>query len=1012
MKLNRFLAVVLALLAAVGAYAQSQTTGALTGTVTLGGSPLPGATVTISSPQLQGTRTEVTDTNGAYRFANIAPGDYTVRFEMESMQAVTRTVKVSLTSTSRADAEMRLSQVAESITVTASAPAVVETTEIQTNITQNLVEALPVNRTLLGAVNLAPGVTNNGPGGNTAISGGFAYDSTYYVDGAVVNEVLRGQPQNLFIEDAVQETTIQTGAISAEYGRFTGGVVTAVSKSGGNEFSGSLRDSINNAAWTAQGELKEARPDSKLVHTYEGTLGGYILRDRLWFFTAGRYFDFATQRFLGVTVGSKEAPIPYGATETETRMEFKLTGQITPRHTLVGSYFDIDRDQTNNNQGTPLELSYLDPERSLPNSFKTINYNGVITNNLLIEGLYAKQDFSFVNAGGVAGPPEVATNIRFQNNSDFRGGGTAFCGNCSGPEERNNANGKAKANYFLSTKGLGSHNIAGGYEYYEDMLKSDNHQSGSDYTVFTYAQDLYGVSGLTANDPKRGPNGELLASAVPGSALIIWFPIVQAAQGNSFKTQSLFLNDKWDMNEHFSFNLGVRYDQNKGKDNAGAKVADDSNISPRIGAIYDFFGNGRLRANASYSVYASKIANGNVGDAASPAGQPSYLYWVYGGDPLTDVTTPVLLKGLFDWFNSVGGTNNKDWLAGGGTAGIQTQIKGQLQSPSVREYNVGLGSQIGSNGFVRVDYQDREWSNFYAAEASTEIGTVFDPLAGADVDLNLITNSDDFTRRYKAFLVQGSYRLFNRLNLGGNYTYSTLRGNIEGESAGAGPGTSGGNNYFPEYTNYERNRPIGYLAADQRHKVRAYATYDLPTPIGSFNFSVLQRYDSGTPYSLTATINPRTFQKADGTIGTRPNPGYAFAPTTATYYISDRGAFRTDNISATDFGLNYNLPISRANLFFQGEVLNAFNRQGATSVNTSVTVVRQWDPFTMTPQECPAGTTSAKCLSMFPTGGIYRKGTSWGTPTTPTTGSSLLPGGTAGSLQLPRTYRFSFGVKF
>jgi hypothetical protein len=67
-----------------------------------------------------------------------------------------------------------------------------------------------------------------------------------------VNENLRGQPHDLFIEDAIQETTVLTGAISAEYGRFTGGVVTAVSKSGGNEFSGTFRDSLNQAPkWTA-----------------------------------------------------------------------------------------------------------------------------------------------------------------------------------------------------------------------------------------------------------------------------------------------------------------------------------------------------------------------------------------------------------------------------------------------------------------------------------------------------------------------------------------------------------------------------------------------------------------------------------------------------------------------------------------------------------------------------------------------------------------------------------------
>src|SRR5262249_41821626 len=155
-------------------------------------------------------------------------------------------------------------------------PAVVETTEIQTNLPQTFVEKLPLNRNLINTVDIAPNTTVNGPNNATTIAGAPSYESTFYVDGSVINEVLRGQPNNLFIEDAIQETTVQSGAISAEFGRFTGGVVTAISKSGGNVFTGSLRDTITNPSWTSQTPLKEPRPDSKVLNTYEGTAGGRI----------------------------------------------------------------------------------------------------------------------------------------------------------------------------------------------------------------------------------------------------------------------------------------------------------------------------------------------------------------------------------------------------------------------------------------------------------------------------------------------------------------------------------------------------------------------------------------------------------------------------------------------------------------------------------------------------------------------------------------------------------------
>ncbi|HEU4520978.1 MAG TPA: carboxypeptidase-like regulatory domain-containing protein, partial [Thermoanaerobaculia bacterium] len=123
----RFVSVVaIALLLSLAAWpVAGQTTGTLTGRVLHEGSPLPGAMVTVSSPAMQGTRTAYTDQNGNYTFGALPPGEYTVRFAMEGMSTQTRTVRVNLEQTARADASLGISAVAEAITVTASAPAVV-----------------------------------------------------------------------------------------------------------------------------------------------------------------------------------------------------------------------------------------------------------------------------------------------------------------------------------------------------------------------------------------------------------------------------------------------------------------------------------------------------------------------------------------------------------------------------------------------------------------------------------------------------------------------------------------------------------------------------------------------------------------------------------------------------------------------------------------------------------------------------------------------------------------------
>jgi hypothetical protein len=230
--------------------------------------------------------------------------------------------------------------------------------------------------------------------------------------------------------------------------------------------------------------------------------------------------------------------------------------------------------------------------------------------------------------------------------------------------------------------------------------------------------------------------------------------------------------------------------------------------------------------------------------------------------------------------------------------------------------------------------------------------------------------------------------------------------------------TAAGSRSYPELLGYDRRFPIGYLAQDQRHKARAWVSYDQPTPIGTFNFSLLQRYDSGTPYSALVT-NLRVLNHPTACPTCPVNPGYLNPVSTGTYYFSDRGEFRTDDTHNTDLAINYNLPIGRINLFAQGELMNAFNGDTLQVPITTVSVVRAVNPFTGSYVECPRGTAAATCRDMFPVGsdtapvGIWQKGADFGIKgVTPTTGGSQLPGGALGSYQLPRTYRFSLGLRF
>ncbi len=1065
MKLQRFtICFFLLLLVAAGAFAQG-TTGALTGTVTQAGTNLPGVTVTISSPALQGTRTSVTNENGDYNFSALPPGKYKVVFSLSGLTDVNKDVTVNLVETTRLDADMKMSAVAEAITVTATQATVMETPQVQTNYKQEMVNRLPINRNPTAQASLSPGVTNGING--ISISGAQSFDNLFLVNGAVVNENLRGQPHTLFIEDAIQETTVLTGGISAEFGRFTGGVVSSITKSGGNEFSGSVRDTLDNPYWTEKSLASQTTPIDHTNNTYEETLGGRIIRDRLWFFVAGRQSKVSANRTISAVTGGGGLPNPtiaaYTVTTNNPREEYKVTANLTSKHSIVGSYLNNDLKSDKNCQGTCIDLRTLNTNGvENPNNFKTLHYNGIITNNFLVEGDWAKKYFAFVGFGGSQPPGatsahDLATGTTLRDGFTGQGGtGNAplFCGSC-GDELRNNKEWEIKGRYFLGTKSLGTHNMVVGYDDWAEQRLSNNYQSATDFR--------YDVRGAA---PVQQADGTIKIALTSNSDRFNYFPVAFASLGSNLKTNSMFANDKWDLNQHFTFNLGARYDKNDAVDSAGHGVSKDSLVSPRVGAIFDVFGNGRLRVDANYGVYSGRLAE-TVAGSGSAAGNPAQYVFTYGGPSTGLLDSQVALEQAFTWFLANGGINRTALASA--IPGLNAKLDSNgIKSPNIREITIGAATQIGK-GFIRADYINRDWKDFYANFENLQLGTVVgNPITGALADLNVIGNSSVPQRKYWAAQFQGQYQLPAGFGVGGNYTYSKLTGNVEGETSGSGPVTFANLSVdHPEFQNFSQNAPTGYLSADQRHKVRAWGTYDIGTSIGHFNFGVIERYDAGTPYSASAAIsitnpmlcsgiptatgttvtsfNTCAYKLADGTTGTgttiypngdprnsatqyAPNgqsttgvPGPAGAsvtglsfigPTAVTYFFGPRGQFRTNSVISTDVSVNYELPIRNFALFAKAEVRNAFNHRSTIAVVTTVRTnqtansgLLPFNPFTQSPIECPKGASAATCTAL---GANFQYATTFGTSVgTPTTFTS-----TNGSYQLPRTYVYAIGARF
>jgi hypothetical protein len=1008
-----WLAVVGVIFTAAPAAAQS-TTGTISGRVVDSqGLAIPGVTVTATSPNLQATRETVTSENGDYILTLLPSGTYRLVFELAGFQRVERSVGLAPTQNLPLPIEMGIAGVTEAVQVVGRAADVLtQTSQVATNFQQTLMSTLPTQRDYRAVMLMAPAVHPTGPSGSFSVAGSMSFENLYMVNGVSVNENLRGQAQDLIIEDALQETNVATSGISAEFGRFGGGVVNMVTKSGGNLFSGSFRETLTNDDWRA---LVPKRPNDlfandstidDVVPTHEYTVGGPVMRDRLWFFTAGRLQTNSINRQLVIT------NIPYVFTEESRRYEAKVTYAVDANHRVQGAYTKIDRDETNSTfvTTTSMDLASL-YDRSLPEDLFTINYTGVITPTFFLEGRYSQRNLTFVGSGSRF--TDIQQGTLLVDPAGRRYNAPTFCGVCT-DEERDNQDIFVKGSYFLSTAGTGSHNVVLGYDLFNDRRLANNFQSGSNYRLINAPAILSGT--------------DLIATFISGTTQFQWNPIFVESLGTRFRTHSVFANDNWTISDRVTANVGLRWDRNDGVDSNGVLVARNGAFSPRLGLVWDPAGDQKWSVTGSVAKYVAGLLN-SIADLTSPAGNPDQYNFVYTGpsintDPATRVSNAQAIQMMFDWFNANGGATLP--LTGSPSVrGVSPQVRGSLDSPYVWEYATGVNRQFGSRAAVRADFVYRDYGGFYIQRTDLTTGAAVDTrsfapasVQGRAYDLTLIENDKDglLNRQYTGLSLQAQYRGGARFDFGGNYTISRAWGNVEGETVPNGPIASGASGReavynYPEYRG-EWNFPSGDLSIDQRHRARLWLNVT-PPKVSGLTLSLLQALESGVPYSASNQngafvngVDPRPYVA---------NPGYLNPPDGANtqYFFTARDAFRLEGQKRTDFAAlyNYGLGIGGSRMldfFIQAQVINLFNQFQLcgcggnatfalggnvqnqtvdTAVRTNVTnptLYQAFNPFTTTPVE----------------------GVHWAK--SPTFGLAL----NRFAYTTPRTFRLTFGLRF
>ncbi len=867
--------------------AQGLPTATLSGRVRNDALDLPGVTVTAKSPALQGTRTTVTGANGDYVLANLPPGDYQITFAIQGFKAQTLNKTLGASQQASLDANLAMT-VTATTTVTAQSDSISQSPAQATTYTGDVLSKLPTARTVTSAVNLSPGVNQNGPNG-ASISGAQSTENLYTVNGVTITDNVRSSPNNLFIEDAIQETTTTTSSVSAEYGRFTGGVINTITKSGGNVFSGSFRSTLNNNAWNSTSGYRTAtgvNPQedtftNTVTSTYEATLGGPILKDMLWFFGAGRYFDTSE----ALTSLTRFTNLPYTNGAKETRYEGKLTFSPVQNHTLTGSYIGVKHDDVNY-YFTSIPVSDLASiyDRQLPQELMAFNYNGVLSSNFFLEGSYSKRKFTFENSGGryqdnvqghrhprprarrLVQRPDLLRRVR--------------------PRESRQQRVLRQGHVLPLDVGRSARTTScSGYDNFAGQRLSNNYQSGSNFVAYTFRPASI-VQGANIYPVIKLRNTEL-----------DYWPVLQASQGSNLRTQSAFLNDAWRLNDRLSFNIGVRYDKNDATDAARQRHVRRLQVQPAPRRHVRRHGQRQPARHRELRVSTSRPCRRRRRAAARRSPAPGRLLLV--------LRRP----------RHQHGRRSVPQLAAGAHPEIFELVRRQrlppepprreLQGPAGRRA-VHRRRERPDPRLARLAERERVRLRSRGQLRQVDPGQLprrlrpprvpgllrppeghhdrqgHEPVRRRMYDLGLVENSNDYRREYTGLHSQVFYRITPSFTLGANWTWSHLIGDIVGETSGSGP-VRGGSHVYPEYFQRSWNNPIGDLSQDERHRVRVYGNYDLPIPAswGSFNLGFIQTYDTGTPYGAAGTIRTRSYVT---------NPGYLTPPASVAYYFTARDA--------------------------------------------------------------------------------------------------------------------------
>jgi len=955
-----FGAAIVLLLTCASVLAQ-QTTGTVTGRVVdQQGSAVPGATVTAKSSTTGFTRSEVSDAEGVYRLSALPVGIYDVTAELQGFTTVSKQgVEVNVAQIQNVDFPLKVAQLAETVNVTGATPLIQTTaSSVGAVVDVKRIESIPLNgRQFANLAATVPGVGlsfHTDPTKSTQyaplVNGGSGRNINYQIDGGDNNDDTVGGQLEAFPLEAIEQFNFQTQRFKAEYGRSNGGVLSVVTKSGTNLWSGSafefFRDKSMNAL--TETEILAAPAGTSPVkgdyrqNQFGGSFGGPILKDQAHFFVAVERTNQDKTQAVNTQGLFPDQDGVFAVPYRETPFSGKVTANLNANQFLSVRYGRDTNSQPYNAAPNSTYNNWGDSANKY-NSFN-LNHNWVMSGSKLNEFIFQYADFGNT----------IASRSNKPNESFPNGVTTGANGNTPQTTEQTKYQFRDDFSWHASGGGGLGHDFKVGANFINEPHLFITFNTGKGVTFNTHiTNDVNGpISLVTVSDGNAGAN----------------IPMKQFAT---------YFQDDWRVTDRLTLNFGVRYDYMTGYQidesknpnfvavqaaGAAGKLAgivglenfgltpqeDRNNVQPRLGAVYDLRGNGKDIVRGGWGVYTDVgYTNSNVLFAATDSTGEGFGQ-IFNVNVTNGIKNPD--GSFYRAGQPLSNIASQNQVTSTGAFPLTGQwIDPRLQQPYQMQSNLGWSHELTSDTVFAVDYVNSLGRDLNLRPRVNQRipGSLSNPrrLAAIIPTLTPNTNGNRPTvsrgkSEYNAMVLSVRRRMSHGFDFQANYT---LQKGVS--TVGTAADALNTANIQDPNNPFDDPRQLGPMAdVDSRHLINISASFQLPYGI---RLAPIFFFRSALPVSL---VDGRDIN-LDGDDTEIPTLAYAVdsfdasKPQLQQVTVKQIGNCETVNCGRGYYQTQTNLRLSkvfhvggRTNVEAIGEIFNLFNNINPSGFRTRVIV--------------------------------------------------------------------------